>query len=270
MQLSVVIPMFNEAENAATLLEEIQQALEGRLDYEIVVVSDGSQDATEEILTGLQARMPRLNVVIHSHQAGQSAAIVSGVKYAHAPWIATLDGDGQNDPADIPALFDHALTADAAGEPLLIAGNRRERNDSSLRRLSSRIANGIRQSMLKDGCADTGCGLKVFPRDTFMALPHFDHMHRFLPALFQRQHVGVVNVPVNHRPRLGGTSKYGVWNRLWVGIVDLFGVFWLQRRGKVSGTRCRIMASANSPSPETKRDDDAGVVSAGKRESAHG
>ncbi|MEJ2308462.1 MAG: glycosyltransferase family 2 protein [Gammaproteobacteria bacterium] len=269
MQLSVVIPMLNEAENAAHLLEEIQQALEGRLDYEIVVVSDGSQDATEEILTVLQAGMPRLNVVIHSHQAGQSAAIVSGVKYAHAPWIATLDGDGQNDPADIPALFDHAMRADAAGEPLLIAGNRRKRNDNSLRRLSSRIANGIRQSLLKDGCADTGCGLKVFPREAFMALPHFDHMHRFLPALFQREHVGVINVPVNHRPRLGGTSKYGVWNRLWVGIVDLFGVFWLQRRGRVSGTHCRILASANSPVPGT-RYDDAGKMSVEKRESAHG
>jgi dolichol-phosphate mannosyltransferase len=259
--------MFNEAENAANLLEEIRTALEGRLDYEVVVVSDGSQDATEEILTGLQASMPRLNVVIHNHQAGQSAAIVSGVRYSHAPWIATLDGDGQNDPADIPALFEYTENADASGELLLIAGNRRKRNDNSLRRLSSRIANGIRQGMLKDGCADTGCGLKVFPREAFMALPHFDHMHRFLPALFQRQNARVVNVPVNHRPRVAGTSKYGVWNRLWVGIFDLFGVFWLQRRGRVATTRCQVMAATNSTAPETQHDSDTVAAS---RVQAHG
>jgi dolichol-phosphate mannosyltransferase len=259
--------MFNEAENAANLLEEIQAALEGRMDYEVVVVSDGSKDATDEILTGLQASMPRLNVVIHTHQAGQSAAIVSGVRHAHAPWIATLDGDGQNDPADIPALFEYTKDADASGEPLLIAGNRRKRNDNSLRRMSSRIANGIRQAMLKDGCADTGCGLKVFPREAFMAVPHFDHMHRFLPALFQRQSARVVNVPVNHRPRIAGTSKYGVWNRLWVGIFDLFGVFWLQRRGRVANTRCQVMAATTSPAPETQHDSD---TMAAKRVQAHG
>lgn len=270
MHLSVVIPMFNEAENVSSLLEEINEALEGRLDYEIVVVDDGSEDDTQKILTSLQAQMPRLNVVIHRNKAGQSAAIVSGVRMSRSPWIATLDGDGQNDPADIPALFENTTGVDAAAEPLLIAGYRRKRNDNQLRRLSSRVANGIRQSLLKDGCSDTGCGLKIFPRDAFMALPHFDHMHRFLPALFRREHVTVINVPVNHRPRLGGQSKYGVWNRLWVGIVDLFGVLWLQRRGGVSGTQCQLKESTHRSSPDASGEIDAQVVTGANGRSAHG
>lgn len=270
MQLSIVIPMFNEAENVANLLNEIHAALNGRLEYEIVVVSDGSDDSTEDILASLQSNMPALNVVIHNHKAGQSAAIVSGVCHSRAPWIATLDGDGQNDPADITALFDFTSSVDVASEPLLIAGNRRKRNDNPLRRLSSRIANGVRQSLLKDGCADTGCGLKIFPRETFLAIPHFDHMHRFLPALFQRQQARVINVPVNHRPRLAGSSKYGVWNRLWVGIIDLFGVLWLQRRAGVSATRCQMVASKNRLDSKPGAENATSVDTADNRASAHG
>lgn len=228
--LSVVIPMYNETENAPILLKEVCAALQGKLEYEIVVVNDGSNDNTQQVLQNLQTEIPQLKIVRHLKNRGQSAAIVSGVRHAAAPWIATLDGDGQNDPADIPALFAHTSDYNPDKNALLIAGNRRKRNDNWLRRLSSRVANGIRQGLLHDGCPDTGCGLKVFSRQAFLQLPHFDHMHRFLPALFHRAHGRIINVPVNHRPRVLGQSKYGVWNRLWVGIVDLFGVRWLQHR----------------------------------------
>jgi glycosyltransferase involved in cell wall biosynthesis len=165
----------------------------------------------------------------HSARSGQSAAVHSGVRAARAPWIATLDGDGQNDPHDLINLLA------ARGEPAnagvrLFMGNRTTRRDTWLRRLSSRIANGVRGGLLGDGTPDTGCGIKVFERETFLQLPVFDHMHRFLPALFQRAGSRVVSVPVNHRPRTRGRSKYGLHNRLWVGIVDLFGVMWLKAR----------------------------------------
>lgn len=230
MQLSIVIPMFNEADNAPDLVREVAAALDGTLEYELVVVDDGSTDATFEVLTAIQSHHPRLRLVRHGRNAGQSAAILSGVRAARAPWIATLDGDGQNDPADIATLYAFATERDDPDAPLLIAGMRRKRNDRWLRRISSRVANGVRQRLLHDQCPDTGCGLKVFPREVFLRLPHFDHFHRFLPALFRRAGVDVLNVAVNHRPRLRGRSKYGVGNRLWVGIVDLFGVMWLQRR----------------------------------------
>ncbi len=230
MQLSVVIPMYNEAESAVDLVREVAAALDGKLDYEVVVADDGSTDQTVRELIQAQVELPRLRVVRHARNAGQSAAIVSGVRAARAPWIATLDGDGQNDPADIPALYEFVSSRSDAEAPLLVAGTRRKRNDTWLRRLSSRVANGVRQGLLRDECPDTGCGLKLFPREAFMRLPHFNHLHRFMPALFHRAGVPIVNVPVNHRPRVRGCSKYGVGNRLWVGIVDLFGVMWLQRR----------------------------------------
>jgi dolichol-phosphate mannosyltransferase len=238
--------MFNEAENAAILLQEIHDALETRMEYEVIVVDDGSTDNTLEVLLGLQADMPRLRVILHGKNSGQSASIITGVRMATAPWIATLDGDGQNDPADIPALFEKTLDIDPELTPLLIAGNRRKRNDNWLRRMSSRIANNVRSSLLNDGCMDTGCGLKIFPRNVFMTLPHFNHIHRFLPALFQRAHCTVTNVPVNHRPRLRGQSKYGVWNRLWVGIVDILGVRWLQRRGGIYSADCQPVEKLSS------------------------
>jgi dolichol-phosphate mannosyltransferase len=230
MQLSVIIPFFNEIDNVKPLLREVHEALNGRLIYEIVAVDDGSTDGTLERLQALRDELPVLRVVGHRGNFGQSAAIVSGVRAAHGPLIATLDGDGQNDPSDIPVLYTEYQRHAPPEYSILMAGNRNKRQDSWLKRWSSRIANDVRQGLLRDECFDTGCGLKLFPRQTFLTLPHFDHLHRFLPALFKRAGARVINVPVNHRPRTRGQSKYGVSNRLWVGIVDLLGVRWLQRR----------------------------------------
>ncbi|HEY1301428.1 MAG TPA: glycosyltransferase family 2 protein [Stellaceae bacterium] len=226
MELSVVIPVMNEAENVVPLIGEIAAALDGLLSYEIVCVDDGSSDGTATEIARLAASQVRL--VRHRSRCGQSAAIRSGVAAAVAPWIATLDGDGQNDPADIPRLW--RLARETPGAPLLIAGDRRDRRDSRSKRIASRIANRVRSRLLGDATPDTGCGLKLFPRALFLDLPAFDHMHRFLPALALRAGGKVISVPVNHRPRRRGVSKYGVFDRLTVGIVDLFGVMWLQRR----------------------------------------
>ncbi|MCP5367550.1 MAG: glycosyltransferase family 2 protein [Hyphomicrobiales bacterium] len=227
--LSVVVPVHDEAANIAPLVDEIRAALDGRLDYEIVYVDDGSGDGSDEVLRDLAAREPRLRVLRHRACCGQSAAIATGVAAARGAVIATLDGDGQNDPADIPALLATLQSADDA-DRLLVAGRRAKRRDTWLKRLSSRIANGVRASLLGDATPDTGCGLKVFRRDAFLDMPRFDHMHRFLPALMIRRGGRVVSVPVNHRPRARGRSKYGTLDRLWVGIIDLMGVMWLQRR----------------------------------------
>ena len=171
-----------------------------------------------------------LRVIRHRESCGQSRAVTTGVTAARYEWIATLDGDGQNDPADIPALLAELANPAQPANLELLAGWRSKRNDTLLRRISSKVANGVRSRMLKDNTPDTGCGLKVFTRETFLQLPNFDHMHRFLPALVMRNGGAVVSVPVHHRARERGTSKYGVHNRLWVGIVDLVGVAWLQRR----------------------------------------
>jgi dolichol-phosphate mannosyltransferase len=233
MDLSIVIPVKNEAGNIAPLVAEIGAALDGRdVDYEIVYVDDGSDDATGAEIARLQVANARLRVVTHARGCGQSAAIRSGVSAARAPWIATLDGDGQNDPADIPSLWQIAKAAPLA-PPLLIAGHRARRQDNWSKRHASRIANAIRRAMLHDDTPDTGCGLKLFPRALFINLPYFDHMHRFLPALVLREGGLVRSLPVNHRPRERGASKYGVFDRLWVGIADLFGVMWLCRRRSV-------------------------------------
>ena len=225
-EISVVVPVRDEAENIDALLEEIHAALHGHA-FEIIYVDDGSTDTTPSRLQAACGRYPELRVLHHRHSAGQSAGLATGIRAARGTWIATLDGDGQNDPADIPKLFARACAQDA---PALVAGLRIKRKDTALKRLSSRIANAVRSGLLGDRTPDTGCGLKVFRREIFLRLPEFDHMHRFLPALVQRGGGGVVNVAVNHRPRAGGISKYGVMNRLWVGIVDLLGVMWLQRR----------------------------------------
>ena len=229
MELSVVIPVRNEAPNIAPLVAEIRAALDGACDYEIVYVDDGSTDETAAAVRDLARGFPRLRLVRHRQSAGQSAAIRSGVRAAASPWIATLDGDGQNDPADIPRLFAIAREArDAA--PILVAGWRQKRQDSAMKRLSSRIANAVRGALLGDGTPDTGCGLKLFRRDLFLDLPFFDHCHRFLPALVKRQGGRTLSVAVNHRPRRRGASNYGTLDRLFVGISDLFGVMWLMRR----------------------------------------
>jgi len=231
-ELSVVVPVKDEAENLAPLIDEICTSLESaNLEFEIIYVDDGSMDATPALLSDLMTVRPELCAIRHRKCRGQSAAIATGVAAARANLIATLDGDGQNDPADIPALLTRYREVSAqGGAALMIAGHRATRKDILLRRLSSSIANGIRGAMLKDDTPDTGCGLKIFPREAFMAMPQFDHMHRFLPALMLRSGGLVESIQVNHRPRERGTSKYGVWNRLWVGIADLFGVMWLARR----------------------------------------
>jgi glycosyltransferase involved in cell wall biosynthesis len=231
MDLSVVIPARNEAPNVAPLIAEIRRALDGRLSYEIVYVDDGSSDATAAGARRLAAGVPSLRLIRHQSSCGQSMAILTGVKAASADWIATLDADGQNDPADIPALWEIARAAPAS-PPLMVAGQRRKRRDTWSKRWASRAANAIRRALLGDGTPDTGCGLKLFRRDLFLELPRFDHMHRFLPALALREGGKVVSVPVNHRPRERGQSNYGVFDRLWVGIADLLGVMWLMRRAK--------------------------------------
>jgi dolichol-phosphate mannosyltransferase len=233
-ELAVVVPVKNEADNIAPLIGEIHAVLRPRWPFEIVYVDDGSDDATAIRLAEASTTYPELRVVRHRYSCGQSQAVASGVKAARAPVIVTLDGDGQNDPADIPALVERLLAEPRDGrDGLLIAGCRQRRRDTMVRRLSSRIANRVRAGLLGDATPDSGCGLKVFSRGAFLEMPRFDHMHRFLPALMIRQGGRVVSVPVNHRPRQRGASKYGVWNRLWVGIVDLLGVMWLQRRASV-------------------------------------
>lgn len=229
MQVSIVVPVFNEAQNLEPLIREIHAALATGPAFELLYVDDGSADGSAHQLAGLQREFAQLRVLRHAGRFGQSAAIYSGVKAARAPWVVTLDGDGQNDPADILTLLEARATL-GLQPPCLLTGWRQRRRDSGLRRLSSRLANGLRAWMLQDHTPDTGCGLKLFPRDLFLALPAFNHMHRFLPALVLRAGGEVHSVPVGHRPRGQGKSKYGVHNRLWVGLVDLFGVRWLQRR----------------------------------------
>ncbi len=231
VHLSVVVPVRNEAANIVPLIQEIIAAL-GPIPHEIVYVDDGSDDATPDELRAAAARWPdTLRRRRHAVGCGQSAAIVTGVRAATGVWIATLDGDGQNDPADIPALLQQAMAGSGAG-PLLVAGHRTQRRDTWVKRRTSRFANWVRAGLLHDATPDSGCGLKLFARDAFLELPHFDHMHRYLPALIIRAGGRVVSVPVNHRPRTRGASKYGTLDRLWVGLFDLVGVFWLQRRWK--------------------------------------
>lgn len=231
-QLAVVVPVHNEAGNIASLIREIRAALDGRLAFEIIYVDDGSSDNTAEALQKEARECDVLRVLRHRVSAGQSAAITTGIRAARSPIIATLDGDGQNDPADIPALLDIYL-ADGDSGRLMVAGLRAKRRDTWIKRISSKIANAIRAGLLKDNTADTGCGLKVFSRQTFLSFPGFDHMHRYFPALMIRAGGRVRSVPVNHRPRLQGVSNYGTLDRLLVGIFDLVGVMWLQRRASL-------------------------------------
>ncbi|MGA1080610.1 MAG: glycosyltransferase family 2 protein [Steroidobacteraceae bacterium] len=229
--LSVVVPVCNEADNVAPLAGEVDAALRPLGAYELIFVDDGSTDETAARVQSLRPGLPAVRLLRHDRRCGQSRAVASGVRAARGEWVATLDGDGQNDPADLARLLESLADA-AAPKPALIMGNRVTRRDTWLRRVSSRVANGVRGRLLGDGTPDTGCGLKLFHRATFLELPFFDHMHRFLPALFQRQGARVISVPVGHRPRTRGQSKYGVGNRLWVGIVDMVGVMWLRSRFK--------------------------------------
>ena len=234
MQISVVIPVHNEAENIIPLINEIHTALIKADSFEIIYVNDGSTDRTGVVLAQAMQSYPALRVVQHKKSCGQSTAIRTGVKTAHYPVIATLDGDGQNDPADIPHLFQLLTEQQKINNRLwMVAGWRNKRHDSAWRLLSSKIANGVRSALLGDNTPDTGCGLKVFFRERFLDLPYFDHMHRFLPALIIRAGGLVHSEPVNHRARSQGYSKYGTLDRLWAGIIDLTGVIWLKQRAKL-------------------------------------
>jgi dolichol-phosphate mannosyltransferase len=225
--VSVVVPVKNESGNIAPLVAEIAAALTGRA-FEIVYVNDGSTDTTDQELRALVQAHAWLRQIRHETSCGQSAAIRTGVAMARAPLIVTIDGDGQNDPAFIPAL----IAAFAGPRVGLVAGQRVGRKATPFKKLQSRIANAIRSSVLKDGTRDTGCGLKAFRRDLFLSLPYFDGLHRFLPALVRREGLDVAYVEVVDRSRRHGTSNYGFWDRLWIGMVDLFGVWWLIRRKK--------------------------------------
>lgn len=228
MDLTIVIPVFNEVDNITPLVREVRDVLGNRLRYEVIVVDDASTDGTGAALQRLLTEIPELRVLRHAHNAGQSSALLTGVREARAAWVATLDGDGQNLPADIETLL---AARDALNPPpALLAGVRQRREDNWLRRLSSRVANGVRCRLLRDDTPDSACGLKLFRRDVFLTIPHFNHMHRFLPALVKRAGGRVINVRVGHRPRRFGQSKYGLFDRLWAGIVDLLGVMWLRRR----------------------------------------
>jgi dolichol-phosphate mannosyltransferase len=233
LELSVVVPVKDEAENAVPLLDEITAALRGKIEFEVIFIDDGSKDGTDKRLLAVRDKNPELRVLRHLANSGQSRGVRSGVLAARAPLIATLDGDGQNDPADIPGLLEAWRREQANGPSLgLIAGQRRKREDSAMKKLASRVGNGVRQWLLADNTRDTGCGLKVFSREAFLRLPYFDHIHRFLPALMMREGYRVGHLDVSHRPRMRGVSKYGTWDRLLVSLSDLYGVLWLKRRAR--------------------------------------
>ncbi len=232
LALSVVIPVKDETGNIQPLLDEVAAALNGNTVFEVICVDDGSTDGTAEKIRSAQKKHAWLRLVRHRQTCGQSTATWTGVHAARADWIVTMDGDGQNPPAEIPNLI---AARDTCSERNLhmVAGQRERRHDNWFRRLSSWLANVIRGRLLQDGIRDSGCSLKLFRRDAFLALPYFDHMHRFLPALIQRHGGIVLTVPVGHRPREQGRSKYGLHNQLWPGIIDLAGVLWLKRRARL-------------------------------------
>ncbi len=230
MVVSIVVPVRNEAENISPLIAEIAAALDGRWVYEIVYVNDGSTDVTAARLSAEMKSRSNLRQIRHAASAGQSAAVRSGVRAAHGAIVATLDGDGQNDPAFLPELI---AAIDGGGARVgLAAGQRVGRKDTGFKKIQSRIANGVRNVVLRDGTRDTGCGLKAFRREVFLMMPYFDGLHRFLPALVRREGYEIAYVDVVDRPRRSGVSNYGFFDRLWIGIMDLAGVWWLIRRKK--------------------------------------
>ncbi|MEZ6061314.1 MAG: glycosyltransferase family 2 protein [Planctomycetaceae bacterium] len=226
--LSVVIPAHNEAENLPPLIAEVSGALDGVISYELIVVDDGSSDETLQRLSELARQMPTLRVVRHRNCCGQSTSLMTGIDAATKAWIATLDGDGQNDPKDLCQMMETARNS--ATPNVMVIGHRQKRKDSAWRLFCSRVANGVRSFLLKDETPDSGCGIKLFPREAFLKFPRFDHMHRFMPALMRRVGGDVISFPVNHRPRQSGSSHYGTMGRLFAGIIDLAGVSWLMLR----------------------------------------
>jgi dolichol-phosphate mannosyltransferase len=228
--VSIVVPVRNEAENVAPLVAEIAAAIEGRWIFEIIYVNDGSTDATAERLAAAMRKRANLRQIRHATSTGQSAAIRSGVRSARGAIVATLDGDGQNNPAFLPELI---LAIEKGGERVgLAAGQRVGRKDTGFKKIQSRVANGVRSAILRDGTRDTGCGLKAFRREVFLTLPYFDGLHRFLPALVRREGYEIAYVDVIDRPRHSGVSNYGFFDRVWIGVMDLAGVWWLIRRKK--------------------------------------
>jgi dolichol-phosphate mannosyltransferase len=235
--VSVLIPAKNEASNLTPLLQEIRSALVGE-DYEVIVVDDGSTDNTLAELRALKrGGFHQLRIIRHARSLGQSTSIFHAATVARGHWLATLDGDGQNDPADIPGMLSLVRGSEGlAGGIKLVAGHRVNRRDTASKRWASRFANGLRSRLLKDATPDTGCGLKVIEREAFLRLPYFDHMHRYIPALIQRHKGRMIVHPVNHRHRVAGVSKYGNIDRALVGILDLMGVWWLIKRTKLDAT----------------------------------
>lgn len=231
MFATVVLPAYNEAESIGPLLREISSVLEDLPIKEVIVVDDGSTDETASRAKAAWGDDDKkLRIIRHGRRQGQSRALLTGISAASHDLILTLDADGQNDPADFGKMFEVHAVRQARGPRLIVAGQRLRRKDTFVRRLSSRIANGVRAGVLNDDVRDTGCSLKLFRRDDFLALPFFDHIHRFIPAMMKASGVAVALVDVNHRPRKAGLSKYGLWDRLWVGVHDLIGVRWLLKR----------------------------------------
>lgn len=234
IEFSVVVPVHDEAGNAAALAREIAAALDGR-SYEMIFVDDASRDDTRAELAALKPEMPNLRLIGHRKNCGQSRAVRTGVQFARAAIVGTLDGDGQNDPADLPRLLAKLTRAEASTDLGMVAGKRAKRRDSWSKRMASRIANTVRKAALKDGADDSGSGIKVFKREAFLNLPYFDHMHRYMPALMLREGYAVEFLEVNHRPRGAGRSKYTNLGRLAANMSDLFGVMWLRSRARPPG-----------------------------------
>lgn len=229
--ITVVIPVLNEQGNIPPLLNEIFEVSKIIPISEVIYIDDGSTDKTSDVLKSMRQDIPILRVIQHERRSGQSAAFMSGVRAAGNSIVVLMDGDGQNNPADIQKLYEIYIAHQKENKKIMVAGQRKKRHDNILRRLSSKYANAIRSFILKDGMRDTGCSLKLIRREDYLRLPYFDHMHRFLPALLMRDGVKILTADVSHRPRERGVSKYGFWDRLWVGIFDLFGVRWLLCRG---------------------------------------
>ncbi|MEE4303506.1 MAG: glycosyltransferase [Wenzhouxiangella sp.] len=247
MDVSIIIPARDESGNLPDLLDEIGAAMQPLgLRYEVLVVDDGSSDDSWSMLAARTASDDTLRPIRHRRSAGQSTSIWQAARLARGRWLATLDGDGQNDPADLPRLLERARSERLE----MVAGHRTTRRDTWFKRFSSRVANGVRSRLLRDSTPDTGCGLKVIRRDAFLKLPYFDHMHRYLPALIQFQGGRCESVPVNHRPRGTGASHYGLNNRLWAGLLDLMGVMWLRRR-------CRLPAECETMEGKADKEEQA-------------
>ena len=241
VDVSIVVPVRNEAENIGPLIAEIAAALDGRWKHEIIYVNDGSTDATAERLAAIMKQRENLRQIRHATSSGQSAAVRSGVRAARGAIVATLDGDGENNTAFLPDLIS---AIEKGGERTgLAAGQRVGRKDTGFKKIQSRIANGVRNGILRDGTRDTGCGLKAFRREVFLTLPYFDGLHRFLPALVRREGYDIAYVDVTDRPRRSGVSNYGFFDRLWIGIMDLAGVWWLIRRKKPTPVATEVMSN---------------------------